>query len=89
MSQINKAIKELESQRARVESALRVLRNLNGNMGGPSGKPRNLSAEGRQRIVEAQRKRWAKVRGAKKQKPRAKAGRKATAEPANAAPASE
>lgn len=67
MSTLAKAIQDLEEQRRRIESALRVLRDLGTGKGRGNGRrgPRNISEEGRKRIAEAQRKRWAKVRAAK------------------------
>lgn len=55
MSTLQKAIQDLEDQKRRIESALRILRDLsqNGNAGGG----RNISAEGRRRIAEAQKRR--------------------------------
>lgn len=63
MSTISKAIRDLEEQRRRIDSALKVLRGL--DHGGSGGGSRNISEEGRNRIAEAQRRRWAKVRAAK------------------------
>ncbi len=63
MSTISKAIRDLEEQRRRIDSALKVLRGL--DHGGSGGGIRNISQEGRNRIAEAQRRRWAKVRAAK------------------------
>ncbi|MGH9536236.1 MAG: hypothetical protein ACRD2E_15410 [Terriglobales bacterium] len=65
MSTISKAIRDLEEQRRRIESALKVLRGLDHS--GNSAGIRNISQEGRNRIAEAQRRRWAKVRAAKAQ----------------------
>lgn len=69
MSTISKAIQDLEEQRRRIDSALKVLRGLDhaGRTGGRGF--RNISAEGRKRIADAQRRRWAKVRAAKAQQP--------------------
>ncbi|HVA64636.1 MAG TPA: hypothetical protein VNF74_12995 [Terriglobales bacterium] len=66
MSTLSKAIQDLEEQKRRIDSALRILRELNhtGRSGGPS--TRNISPEGRRRIAEAQKRRWARVRAAKK-----------------------
>lgn len=66
MSTLQKAIQDLEEQKRRIESALRILRDLsqNGNTGGG----RNISAEGRRRIAEAQKRRWARVRAAASKK---------------------
>ncbi|HUX66535.1 MAG TPA: hypothetical protein VMV31_03515 [Terriglobales bacterium] len=65
MSTISKAIQDLEEQKRRIDSALRILRELNHTgRSGPS--TRNISPEGRRRIAEAQKRRWARVRAAKK-----------------------
>lgn len=64
MSTISKAIRDLEEQRKRIDSALKVLRGLD-HTGGNGIGGRNISEEGRNRIAEAQRRRWAKVRAAK------------------------
>ncbi len=67
MSTISKAIQDLEDQKRRIESALKILRGLDhAGRTGASG-VRNISAEGRKRIAEAQKRRWAKVRAAKAQ----------------------
>ena len=90
MSVIVNAIKELEGQRARIDAALRVLHSLDaGKAGGRSTGTRNISAEGRERIAEAQKKRWAKVRRAKKAGAHGKSPRKKAASTEAAAPASE
>lgn len=67
MSTISKAIQDLEDQKKRIDSAIRILRELNHNGGsaGLTGSHR-LSPEGRARIAEAQKKRWARERAAKK-----------------------
>ena len=67
MSTITKAIQDLEEQKKRIESALKILRDLDHSTGrttSPSS-VRNISAEGRKRIAEAQKRRWAKVRAAR------------------------
>lgn len=61
MSSINNAIRELEAQLKQIDSALKILRGLDGKGGGA----RTLSDEGRRRIAEAQKRRWAKVRAGK------------------------
>jgi hypothetical protein len=72
MSTLSKAIDDLEEQKRRIDSALRILRELNQNghsaSGNGGGGTRNLSAEGRKRIAEAQKRRWAKVRAQKGKK---------------------
>ncbi|MGH9475934.1 MAG: hypothetical protein ACRD1C_06340 [Terriglobales bacterium] len=66
MSTIAKTIQDLEDQKKRIEAALRVLRGLSydGRVPLPGG--RNITPDGRRRIAEAQKRRWARVRAAKK-----------------------
>jgi len=90
MSGISKAIKELEGKKARIEAAIRTLRSFNaGSAGRRTGGSRKISPEGRQRIIEGQKKRWATVRAAKKSGARRGAPRKRTASTESAVPASE
>lgn len=67
MSTITKAIQDLEEQKKRIESALKILRDLDHSTGRSTASTsvRNISAEGRKRIAEAQKRRWAKVRAAR------------------------
>jgi hypothetical protein len=67
MSTITKAIQDLEEQKKRIESALKILRDLDHSTSRSSASTsvRNISAEGRKRIAEAQKRRWAKVRAAR------------------------
>ena len=68
MSTITKAIQDLEEQKKRIESALKILRDLDHSTAGrttSTASVRNISAEGRKRIAEAQKRRWAKVRAAR------------------------
>jgi len=77
MSGISKTIKELEGQKARIEAAIRALRSFHsGSAGTRTGGSRKISPEGRQRIIEGQKKRWAKVRADKKAGARRKVPRK-------------
>jgi len=66
MSTLNKAIQDLEEQKKRIDAAIRVLRDIssNGRATGPG--TRNISPEGRKRIAEAQKRRWARERAEKK-----------------------
>jgi hypothetical protein len=64
MSNLSNAIKDLEEQKRRIDAALKILRDLNHNGHSAGSGIRNLSAEGRRRIAEAQRRRWAKARAA-------------------------
>jgi hypothetical protein len=74
---VNTIVNQLQSERARLESELRrvsaaltAFGNAYMNGGRPKAAPgrrtRTISAAGRRRIAAAQRKRWAKVRAAKK-----------------------
>ncbi len=67
MSTLTRAIHDLEEQKRRIDSALKILRDLSLN-GKSSAGGRNISPEGRRRIAEAQKRRWAKVRAAKAKK---------------------
>jgi hypothetical protein len=75
MSTIAQAIRNLEEQREKIDSALTILRGIEESSGtsqvtASSGRAagrrnvgsRNISEEGRRRIAEAQRQRWARVR---------------------------
>ena len=90
MSGVSKAIKELEGQKLRIESAIRALRSFHsGGAGNKIVGTRKMSPEGRQRIIEAQKKRWAKVRAAKKAVTRKKTPRGKAQNPEGAAPSTE
>ncbi len=67
MSTLTRAIQDLEEQKRRIESALKTLRDLSLN-GRSNAGGRNISPEGRRRIAEAQKRRWARVRAAKAKK---------------------
>lgn len=58
------AIRTLEHQKKGLDTAIRALRGIGGAGSGAGG--RQISAAGRERIVEAQRKRWAAYHTAKK-----------------------
>ncbi|HEY8056849.1 MAG TPA: hypothetical protein VIE13_13160 [Terriglobales bacterium] len=64
MSNLTKAIQDLEDQKRRIDAALKILRDLNHNGHVSTTGTRNISTEGRRRIAEAQRRRWAKARAA-------------------------
>jgi len=73
VSQLQKERLRLENELHRVTNALTAFGRvyLRGNK--VTGKRRTMSAAGRKRIAAAQRKRWAKIRAAKRQrKPRIK-----------------
>ena len=59
------AIKDIDGQIKQLEEARRVLLGLSGGRREGKG-TRTMSAAGRRRIAAAQRKRWAKIRAAKK-----------------------
>jgi hypothetical protein len=70
MNDIEKVIARLEEQRTKIDTAISALRNLQGNqptqtkaVAAPP-KRRPMSAEGRKRIADAVRKRWADKRAA-------------------------
>jgi hypothetical protein len=76
---IQSVVKQLQQERARLESELRSVTAalttfgktfLQGSKRGPvaTRKKRTISAAGRRRIAAAQRARWAKVRAAAKKK---------------------
>lgn len=82
MNDINRIISELERQRVAIDRAIAALRDVTGpsaaasstqasvkraNAPAATKKRRQLSPEGRQRIVEATRKRWAARRAAEAQ----------------------
>ncbi|MBS1982894.1 MAG: hypothetical protein JST16_01875 [Bdellovibrionales bacterium] len=73
MSEINSIISQLERQRVAIHKALEALREVAGQ-GAPAPTPtratktasagkRSMSEEGRRRIAEAQRRRWAAKKG--------------------------
>ena len=81
MTDIQQIISDLEQQKVAIESALTALRGLSAGgeerrgpgrppgtrgPGRPPKKRSNISEEGRQRIAEALRKRWAAKKGAAK-----------------------
>lgn len=71
MSSLAALIRDLEAQRDSIDSALRNLKGLTGAVGprgGRRGGARNMSEEGRQRIADAQRKRWAKIKAAQRKR---------------------
>jgi len=67
MSKISEIITALELERARIDQAIALLKEPATSTTMPAKKKRNLSPEGRARIAEAVRKRWAaQKRAAKK-----------------------
>lgn len=63
---LSKTIQDLEEQKKRIDSALRVLRGLNQTDGRSQRGTRAISEAGRKRIADAQKRRWAKIRATKK-----------------------
>jgi hypothetical protein len=62
---ISAVVSELKAERNRLDAAINALESVWSNgSGGP--KTRRISAAGRRRIIEAQKKRWAKIHRAKK-----------------------
>jgi hypothetical protein len=60
MNAITNAIKELVGRRGKIDAALRALHDLDTSKAvGTRAGVRNISAEGRKRIAEAQKQRWA------------------------------
>ncbi len=72
MPNVSSILRQLKKERDRVEKQLSglnaALRAFAGVYGGsnPRGKRRKMSAKSRAKIAAAQRRRWAKVRAAKK-----------------------
>lgn len=65
MADIQAIVKELQSERARIDAAIKALQGMDG-VSARQGKRRKMSAAGRARIAAAQRARWAKIRKAAK-----------------------
>jgi hypothetical protein len=74
MNDIANVIARLEQQRTKIDTAISALRSLQGTQPTPSKaaaaprKRRRMSAEGRKRIADAVRKRWADKRAAEAKK---------------------
>ncbi len=67
MNDFAKTIKELERQRDSIDAAIKALHSLGGGGGANRRRgSRNMSPEGRARIAAGQRRRWAKLKAAKK-----------------------
>jgi hypothetical protein len=60
---INQIVGQLKAERERLDRAIAALSGTSGS--GKTGRKRILSAEARERIAKAQRRRWAKVRAEK------------------------
>jgi hypothetical protein len=82
LGNFTEVISKLEQQKAAIENAIEILQQLEGDGSTeqlrpgkrvtekPAKKKRMMSEEGRQRIAEASRKRWAAVRKAAKKEAR-------------------
>jgi len=71
MSNLNKAVASLQSEYSRLQREMERVGKALAALGGANGARRGkrvLSKEARERIAEAQRQRWAKVRKAKQSK---------------------
>ena len=64
VSQLQREKKRLSAELNNVEQAIQALESMNGiiTRGKPARRTRNMSSAGRQRIIAAQRARWAKWR---------------------------
>ena len=99
MKDVDSIISDLEQQRSAIERAIAALREIGGvaapqprKVGRPAGsgkavakKTRRLSPEGRKRIIEALKKRWAEKKAAEKSSTRKAGGRKAAKKSPDAA----
>jgi len=65
MTNINGIIKQLEQERDRIDSAIKVLKGA-GSHDGSNRPKKTMPAAARRRIAAAQRARWAKVKAGKK-----------------------
>ena len=74
MANLDAIVKQLETERDRIDSAIRALRGIGQTSTGSQPK-RHISAAGRARIAAAARARWAKVKGQQKVVPIAQAGK--------------
>lgn len=62
---ISEMVRELKAERSRLDAAIKALEAASSN-DPERAKRGNISAAGRRRIAEAQKKRWAKFKRAKK-----------------------
>ena len=73
MANLAEVLKQLQSERDRLDQAIKALHPLVSTSGrspaapGREGRSRTLSAAGRRRIAAAQRARWARVKAGKRQ----------------------
>jgi ABC-type transporter Mla subunit MlaD len=64
MTNLSAVVAQLKQERSKLDQAIAALSGIAGNSGG-GGARRKLSAEARERIAAAQRKRWAKFKSQK------------------------
>jgi len=65
MTNLTAVVKQLEAERARIDSAIKALQGI-GSISGKQRKRGGISVAGRKRIAAAQRARWAKIKRAKR-----------------------
>ena len=85
MKPLDQVISDLENQREAIDRALEALRSIQSTespsvgqkrRGRPPGGKKTMSAEGRARIAEAQRKRWAAQKEAQAGSPKKRRGKR-------------
>jgi len=91
MAQLTRILVDLKKRRdraraeaARLDRAIKALAELGGNAPGRRGGPRRMSKAARKRIADAQRARWAKIRGERQKRNVSPAGRRRLSESARA-----
>ena len=91
MARFNRTLRILRNQRAaaqatidRLDRAIQALDELDGKAPGRRGGPRHMSKAARKRIADAQRARWAKIRGERQKRNVSPAGRRRLSESARA-----
>ncbi len=62
---LNQAIQTLEFQKSRIENAIQIIKSISGASANPNNTSR-ISEEGRRRISEAAKARWARLRQQRK-----------------------
>ena len=65
MANLSAVVAQLKAERAKLDKAIEALIGVAGNSGGRGHGTRRLSAAARERIVAAQRARWAKFKAKK------------------------
>jgi len=91
MARLTQILRLLRNQRAaaqatidRLDRAIQALDELGGKAPGRRGGPRHMSKAARKRIADAQRARWAKIRGERQKRNVSPAGRRRLSESARA-----